>query len=50
MPYHVPVPERIVRRKIPKNTKKSILDSTKDKLFYMFKPDLFPMYHNVTNE
>lgn len=47
---NVPVSERIVRRRIPKNTKKFILDSTKDKPFIYLTTDLFPMYRNVADE
>ena len=47
---NVPVSERIVRRRIPKNTKKFILDSTKDKPFICLTTDLFPMYRNVSDE
>ena len=47
---NVPVSERIVRRRIPKNTKKFILDSTKNKPFICLTTDLFPMYRNVSDE
>ena len=47
---NVPVSERIVRRRIPKNTKKFILDSTKNKPFICLTTDLFPMYRNVADE
>lgn len=47
---NVPVSKRIVRRRIPKNTKKFILDSTKNKLFICLTTDLFPMYRNVVDE
>ena len=47
---NVPVSERIVRRRIPKNTKKFILDSTANKPFICLTTDLFPMYRNVADE
>ena len=47
---NVPVSERIVHRRIPKNTKKFILDSTKNKPFICLTTDLFPMYRNVADE
>lgn len=47
---NVPVSERIVRRRIPKNTKKFILDSTKNKPFICLTTDLFPMYRNIADE
>ncbi len=47
---NVPVSERIVRRRIPKNTKKFILDSTENKPFICLTTDLFPMYRNVADE
>ena len=47
---NVPILERIVRRRILKNTKKFILDSTKNKPFICLTTDLFPMYHNVADE
>lgn len=47
---NVPILERIVRRRIPKNTKKFILDSTKNKPFICLTTDLFPMYRNVADE
>ena len=47
---NVPVSKRIVRRRIPKNTKKFILDSTKNKPFICLTTDLFPMYRNVADE
>ena len=47
---NVPVSKRIVRRRILKNTKKFILDSTKNKPFICLTTDLFPMYHNVADE
>ena len=45
---NVPVSERIVRRRIPKNTKKFILDSTKNKPFICLTTDLFPMYRKYS--
>ena len=47
---NVPVSKRIVRRRILKNTKKFILDSTKNKPFICLTTDLFPMYRNVVDE
>jgi C4-type Zn-finger protein len=47
---NIPVAERIVRRRIPKNTKKFILDSTVNKPFICLTTDLFPMYRNVADE
>ena len=47
---NVPVSERIVCRRILKNTKKFILDSTKNKPFICLTTDLFPMYSNVADE
>ncbi|MBE6507931.1 MAG: transposase [Methanobrevibacter sp.] len=47
---NIPVSERIVRRRIPKNTKKFILDSTANKPFICLTTDLFPMYRNVADE
>ena len=47
---NVPVSERIVRRRIPENTKKFILDSTENKPFICLTTDLFPMYRNVADE
>ena len=47
---NIPVSERIVRRRIPKNTKKFILDSTEYKPFICLTTDLFPMYRNVADE
>jgi len=47
---NIPVSERIVRRRMPKNTKKFILDSTENKPFICLTTDLFPMYRNVANE
>ena len=47
---NVPVSKRIVRRRILKNTKKFILDSTKNKPFICLTTDLFPMYRNVADE
>ena len=47
---NIPASERIVRRIIPKNTKKFILDSTENKLFIYLTTDLFPMYRNVADE
>lgn len=47
---NIPVSERIVRRRIPKNTKKFILDSTENKPFICLTTDLFPMYRNVADE
>ena len=47
---NVPVSKRIVRRRILKNTKKFILDSTKNKPFICLTTDLFPMYRNVSDE
>ena len=47
---NIPVSERIVRHRIPKNTKKFILDSTKYKPFICLTTDLFPMYRNVADE
>ena len=47
---NIPVTERIVRRRIPKNTKKFILDSTANKPFICLTTDLFPMYRNVADE
>ena len=47
---NVPVSERIVRRRIPENTKKFILDSTENKTFICLTTDLFPMYRNVADE
>ena len=47
---NVPVSERIVRRRIPKNTKKFILDSTVNKPFICLTTDLFPMYRNIADE
>ena len=47
---NVPVSERIVRRRIPKNTKKFILYSTANKPFICLTTDLFPMYRNVADE
>ena len=47
---NIPVSERIVRCRIPKNTKKFILDSTKNKPFICLTTDLFPMYRNVADE
>ena len=44
---NIPVPKRIVRYRIPKNTKKFILDSTANKPFICLTTDLFPMYRNV---
>lgn len=47
---NIPVSERIVRHRIPKNTKKFILDSTENKPFICITTDLFPMYRNVADE
>ena len=47
---NIPVSERIVRHRIPKNTKKFILDSTENKPFICLTTDLFPMYRNVADE
>ena len=47
---NVPVSKRIVRRRILKNTKKFILDSTKNKPLICLTTDLFPMYRNVADE
>ena len=47
---NVPVSKRIVCRRILKNTKKFILDSTKNKPFICLTTDLFPMYRNVADE
>ena len=47
---NIPVTERIVRRRIPKNTKKFILESTENKPFICLTTDLFPMYRNVADE
>ena len=47
---NVPILERIVRRRILKNTKKFILDSTKNKPLIFLTTDLFPMYRNVFDE
>ena len=47
---NIPVSEIIVRRRMPKNTKKFILDSTENKLFICLTTDLFPMYRNVPDE
>ena len=47
---NVPVSERIVRRRIPINTKNFIIDSTKNKPFICLTTDLFPMYRNVADE
>ena len=47
---NVPVSERIVCRRILKNTKKFILDSTKNKPLICLTTDLFPMYRNVVDE
>lgn len=47
---NIPVSERIVRRRIPKNTKKFILDSTANKPFICLTTDLFPMYRNIADE
>ena len=46
---NVPVSERIVRRRIPINTKNFIIDSTKNKPFICLTTDLFPMYRNVAD-
>lgn len=47
---NIPVSERIICRRIPKNTKKFILDSTENKPFICITTDLFPMYRNVADE
>ena len=47
---NVPILERIVCRRILKNTKKFILDSTKNKPFICLTTDLFPMHRNVADE
>lgn len=47
---NVPVAEKIVRRRIPENTKKFIKESTKNKPFICLTTDLFPMYRNVADE
>ena len=47
---NIPVSERIVRHRIPKNTKKFIIDSTANKPFICLTTDLFPMYRNVADE
>ena len=47
---NIPVSERIICRRIPKNTKKFILDSTENKPFICLTTDLFPMYRNVADE
>ena len=47
---NIPVSERIVRHRIPENTKKFILDSTANKPFICLTTDLFPMYRNVADE
>ena len=47
---NIPISERIVRHRIPVNTKKFIQDSTKNKPFICLTTDLFPMYRNVADE
>ena len=47
---NIPISERIVRHRIPANTKKFIQDSTKNKPFICLTTDLFPMYRNVADE
>lgn len=47
---NVSVSERFIRRKILKNTKKFILDSTKDKPFTCLTIDLFSIYCNLADE
>ena len=47
---NVPVAEKIVRRRIPENTKKFIQENTKNKPFICLTTDLFPMYRNVADE
>ena len=47
---NIPISESIVRHRIPANTKKFILNSTKNKPFYCLTTDLFPMYRNVADE
>ena len=47
---NIPISERIVRHRIPANTKKFIQDSTKNKPFICLTTDLFPIYRNVADE
>ena len=47
---NIPVSEKIVRHRIPKNTKELIIESTKNKPFICLTTDLFPMYRNVADE
>ena len=47
---NIPVSEKIVRHRIPKNTKEFIIESTKNKPFICLTTDLFPMYRNVADE
>ena len=47
---NVPVAEKIVRRRIPENTKKFIQENTENKPFICLTTDLFPMYRNVADE
>lgn len=46
----IPVSEKIVRRRIPRNTKEFIEESTKNKPFICLTTDLFPIYRNVTDK
>ena len=47
---NIPVSEKVVRHRIPENTKKFIQETTKDKPFKCLTTDLFPMYRNVTDD
>lgn len=47
---NIPVAEKIVRHKIPENTKKFIQESTQNKPFKCLTTDLFPMYRNIADE
>ena len=47
---NIPVAEKIVRHRIPENTKKFIQETTQNKPFKCLTTDLFPMYRNVTDE
>lgn len=47
---NIPVAEKIVRNRIPSNTKKFIIESTENKPFFCLTTDLFPMYRNITDE
>lgn len=47
---NIPVAEKIVRHRIPENTKKFIQETTHDKPFKCLTTDLFPMYRNVADE